>query len=106
VVDSFVDRDAGTDREDEDGNHETPEVNFLPVSKGIVFIGRFLGPFHTEQQKNLVAGINQRMNAFREHCRTSGAEGRNEFDYGDQRIPGERSKDYFSGGTRHGLLPR
>jgi hypothetical protein len=32
--------------------------------------------------------------------------GRNELGHGNQGILGERSKDYFSGGTRLGLLAR
>ena len=91
--DAFVDRDAGTQREDQQGDDETPEIDFTAVPHRVLGRRRRRSAMHAVQQQRLVAGIHQRMHAFAEHRRAAGDGSGHELGHGDQKIAGQRRVD-------------
>jgi hypothetical protein len=53
------------------------------------------GAVHAVEQKAAIAGIDQRVHAFRQHCRTAGEEGGAELGQRDGEIAGECGVDDF-----------
>ena len=64
VLDAFVDGDAGAEGEDENGDDETPEVDFLAVAEGVVLVGGLLCLTQAEEEQCLVAGVDDGVDGF------------------------------------------
>ena len=62
--DALVDRDAGTDGEDQDRDDEAPEIDLLPVPERKLFVGRLLRLLQAVEEEYLVAGVHRGMDAF------------------------------------------
>jgi hypothetical protein len=94
VAHALIERDARAEREDQQGDDETPEIEFAAVPE---WMGQVCWPrcaSQAVQQQHAVAGIDQGMHAFRQHCRTAGDEGRDELGDRDQQIAYERCVDH------------
>ena len=58
VQDAFVERYPGADREDQNGDHKAPKIDFFPMTKGKASGRRLSGLSQAEEEENLVAGVN------------------------------------------------
>ena len=57
------------------GNDKAPEVDYFSMAKGEAVISRKAGSLQTVLHHHLVAGINDRKDCFRKHCRAAGKSG-------------------------------
>src|SRR5262245_17140928 len=86
---------------------ETPEVDFLSLAERMFGARGLAAPVEAEQHQKLIARIGNRMDSFREHCRTSGDSGRNQLARGNDEVSSRRSVylGRLLAGSRH-LVPR
>ena len=69
LLNTLVDRDARTNGKNQDGDNKCPEIEFSSVAERMLFVGGFLRTFQAMEKKNLITGVDQGMNAFRQHGR-------------------------------------
>lgn len=74
MLDSFINGNTAPKGKNENGNHETPKIDFFAMTEWKVFIGWFFRLLQTIKQKHLIAGIDQGMDRFRKHGRAVGNE--------------------------------
>jgi hypothetical protein len=96
VDEAFVHRHAAADGEDHDRDDQRPEIQLLAVAERVCGIRRPAALPHTEEQQTLIAGIDQRMDALRQHRRAPADRRGNELAGGDCEVAGE--------GREHRLL--
>ncbi len=94
-LDALVDGDARADGEDQDGDDEGPEIQLHSVAEGMAFVGLMRRQFHAIEQKALIAGVDQGVNALRQHRGGAGIDRDGEFGDGDQRIAGKCGEDHL-----------
>ena len=68
---------------------EAPEVDLAPVAEGMRLVGRPLGAPEAVQEQHLVAGVDERMDAFAEHRGAARDPGGGELRDRDQQVAGE-----------------
>src|SRR6185295_17462570 len=66
--DAFVDRVRRTHAENENRRYERPEKPFLPITKWVLVRGRSLVKTQTEQKKDLVCRISNRVQRLSHHA--------------------------------------
>src|SRR5471030_1305793 len=71
MADAFVDGDAGAQREHQQRDDKTPEIQFAAVADRMVGIGRARGAPHAVQQQYLVAAIDEGVHRLAEHGRAA-----------------------------------
>ena len=86
MLPSLVDRNSAAKRENQHGNDETPEVDLLAVPERKFAARRQVRALNSVQQQNLIAGINQRMNALAHHCRAASDTGGSKLRNRNERI--------------------
>lgn len=89
MADPLEDGDAAADGEDEEGDDEGPEIEFLAIAKGAFGIGGFLAEADAEEEQELVGGIYQGMDTFGKHGGATGKGTGDEFDDGDEQVCGQ-----------------
>ena len=91
LVNAFIEGNAGTDGEDQNGDDERPEEDLGAVAERVLVVGRPLGALHAEQQQALIAGIDHGVHRLREHGRRAGDERSREFTDRNQGVTDQRS---------------
>ena len=66
---ALVERQPSADREEQHGDDERPEVDFLAVAELMEIIRWAAGTTDADDQHDLVGGVDQRVDAFGEHRR-------------------------------------
>ena len=94
---AFIDGQARSQGEDQDGHHEGPEIEFHAVTERVARVRRLAGALHAVQHEALVAGIHHRMDGLAEHGGTAGDACGDELGNCDQAVAGQGSKDDFAG---------
>src|SRR4051794_9630493 len=87
---SFVKRNTGTQREDQQRDNESPKIQFSPMAQGILLICRTRSTPLPVQQQALIAGIDERMYTFAQHRGAAGPCGRDELRECNQQIASQR----------------
>lgn len=93
MLKALIDGDAAAQGKDQNRHHKTPEINLLAVAKGKAVIGRLFRLFDAVQQQYLIAGINKRVNAFRQHGGTAGDEGSDKLGNGNEAVAKQGGDD-------------
>ena len=101
--DALVDGDAPAQREDHDGHDERPEVEFLPVAKGVLHVGLARRLLDAEQDEQAVAGIHDGVYTLGDHRRRPRDGGCDELDDADENVRGNRG-DHGAGALDSTLL--
>jgi hypothetical protein len=91
--DALVHGHPAADAEDRDRHDERPEVERLAVTERVLGVRRLRAPAHAEKDQAAVAGVDERVDTFRDHGRTAREPGRDELDGRDQQIPHDRRDD-------------
>jgi len=86
VRDAFVSGHAAADGEDENADDERPEIEFAPVTKGVVKVRRLPAFRDAEQHESAVARVNHGVNPLREHGGAARKEGGDKFCRGNRQI--------------------
>jgi hypothetical protein len=84
MVDALIDGNACSHRKDQNGNNKAPEIDFLSVAEGKLFVRWLSRSLESMEKEGLVARVDNLMDSFGEHGGTAGHEGGKEFGYGDQ----------------------
>src|ERR1044072_828457 len=91
-IDAFVDRVSRTDAENENRRYERPEKPFLAVPERVLVGGwSFVKP-QTQQEKDLVCRIGDRMECLSHHAGGTRNHRRHQLQYRDQSVGKERAK--------------
>ncbi len=61
VDDALVERDASPEREQEDGDDKTPEVDFPAISQGMLEVRSRRCPMQSVEKQKAVSGVDDRM---------------------------------------------
>jgi hypothetical protein len=105
-VEAFVEGNAGTQAEDEDGDDESPEIDLHAMAERMTAVRRALGAPDAEKEQALIAGIDGGMDRLRQHGGGAGEEGGDELGDGDGEVARQRRIDDESGtGLVHALSP-
>jgi hypothetical protein len=88
---SFVNRHTGAQRENEQRDNKTPEIELATVAEWVRDVGLSACTMKAIKKEDLVAGIDERMNGFAQHCRTASPKRRCRFRQCDQKIPNKCS---------------
>jgi len=64
---ALIERDAGAERKDQQGNDEAPEIEFATVTKRMRLVRGPGCPAIAIEQQGLVGGIDDRMNGLARH---------------------------------------
>ena len=81
---TFVKRYPRANRKNQDGNHETPEIEFRPVAEGVGGVGLASRLADAIEQQSLVSSIDNRMNGLGQHGRRTCIGGRDKLGHRDQ----------------------
>src|ERR1051325_3415716 len=81
--------------QDHHRDHERPEEYFLAITEWMMLIGRLVAAINAKKQERAVAGIDQRMNALRNHRSASAAVSCDKFKRGNNQVGGYRSENRF-----------
>ena len=104
-MDALVDRHAGANSKQQNGDHEGPEIDLHAVAEGVGAVGRPAGAFQPIQQQRLVAAVDQRVDRLAQHRRGTGVKGGGELGRRDGAIAGEGGQyNQFGTRCRHGAL--
>src|SRR5690349_10052589 len=90
-LDALVDRVRRTHAENENRRYERPEKPFLPITKWVLVGGRPLVKSQTEQKKDLVCRISNRVQRLSHHAGGASNHGRHQLQYRDQSVGKERA---------------
>jgi hypothetical protein len=77
VLPPFVDRHAGTDREDQDRDHERPEIQFATIAERMRCVGGSLGT---------MLAVDHGVNPLGQHRRRSGECGSDELRHANPQV--------------------
>ena len=91
--DALVDRYAGADGEDQKRHDEAPEIDLAAMAERVGAVGLGARAAQAVEQQHLVAGVDQRMHAFRQHRGRAGDRGGDELGDRDQQVADERGVD-------------
>src|SRR6185503_8702212 len=101
--DALVDRVRRTHAENKNSSYERPEKPFLPVTKRVLVGSRSLIKPQTQQKKDLVCSICNRVERFSHHAGGACNHGSPQLQYSDQSIGKERA-DYGKHTTSPSIL--
>ena len=97
VPDALVNGYPGADTENQDGHHEGPEIDFLPVTEWVLGVGQAPGTVQAHQEKDLVACIHDRVDALGEHGTAAGERRGAQLGHRDQGIAGHGGENDLAG---------
>ena len=89
--DALVDRVGRTNAENKNSSYERPEKPFLPVTEWVLVGGRSFVEPQTQQQKDLVCGIGNRVERLSHHAGGACDQGSRQLQYRDQSVGKERA---------------
>src|SRR5215204_6830117 len=89
---AFVDRVGRTDAENENSSDERPEKPFFSVTERMLARSWPLVKTQTQQEKDLVSGIGDRVKRLSHHARGAGNNSSKELQYRDQSVGKERAE--------------
>src|SRR5262245_32366753 len=93
LIDAFVDRVRRTHAENKNSSYERPEKPFFPITKWVFVGGWPLVKPQTQQQKDLVCRIGDRVQCLSHHAGGACNHGGHQLQYRDQSVGKERA-DY------------
>ncbi len=93
VQNSFDDGGAGADREDQQRDHEAPEIELPAVAERMAIVRRGRGTMHAVKHQALIGGVDQRMKALAQHGRTAGPQRGGKLGDCDEQIARQRGID-------------
>jgi hypothetical protein len=70
--DAFIDGDSAADGEDRQRHDQRPDIGGLAVAEGMPFVHGALAAPHADEQQEIVAGVDERMDALGQHRGTAG----------------------------------
>src|SRR5215213_730192 len=93
LINAFVDRVSRTNAKNENSCNERPEKPFLSVTERMLLrCWSFIKP-QTQQKKDLVCRIGNRVECLRHHAGRAGDDGSPQFQYRDQSVGKERANN-------------
>src|SRR5215213_1313437 len=92
LIDAFVDRVSRTNAKNENSCNERPEEPFLSITERMLPRCWSFVKTQTQQKKDLVCRIGNRVERLRHHAGRAGNDGSREFHYRDQSVGKERAK--------------
>ena len=95
VLDALIDRYTRAQCEHQDSDHEAPEIDFLAMAEGKLIVRRVARLADAIEQQDLVAGIHQGVDAFRQHRGTAGESRRDELRHGNKTVADKRCENNF-----------
>ncbi len=95
LLDALEQGEQAAHAEQDQGDDECPEVALAAVPEGMLAVGGPLGAAPTEQQKALVAGIGNGVDALGEQACGAGDEEADELGEGDAGVCQQRGDDRF-----------
>ena len=93
VAHPLVDRQHPAQHEHHQGDDERPEIGLHAVAERVAFIRRPLAPTLADQQEQLVAGVDQRVDRLGQHGRRAGEARGDELCQRDGAVPGQGGQD-------------
>ena len=102
AIHALVQRDARTQGEDQQRDHEAPEIELAAIAQGVHSVGRPGGARDPVEQQQLVDRVDQGMHRLAQHGGRARDGGGHELRGGDQQVAGQRRPDSRIGaGFRH-----
>jgi hypothetical protein len=89
VQNAFVNGYASANGKNKHRDHQGIKVELFTVAEWVLRIGGPLAALNSEQKQPTVPGIDERMNAFRQHRRAAGDSGSHEFRRGYREVSGD-----------------
>ena len=97
MLDALDHRNPAAESEDQNRYDQAPEILFLAISERMGRIDRSLAAVQSDQQQDLIQGINCRMDTFGQHRGATGHTGGNELGDRHAEVASESSVDDNSG---------
>src|ERR1700693_5570408 len=96
VVDTLEDGECAADTEEEERDHEGPEVPLARSPEGMALVGRPRRQVHTNEEQRLVAGVGERMYGLCERGGRAREHRRSKLAHGDDGVAGECGQDHLA----------
>jgi hypothetical protein len=71
MADAFDHGNTSANGEDRAGDDQGPEVEFLSVTEGMLFVWRPAAALEAKEEKHVIESIHRGVERFREHCRAA-----------------------------------
>src|SRR5690242_3157222 len=96
VYDALENRHACAEHKQQNGDDEAPEVDFASITERMLFIRTARGSLQAVEKEKLIAGVDDRVDAFAEHRRAAGDGGGRKFGNDNKQVSGSgRVYDLF-----------
>src|ERR1700686_5666396 len=86
-ADALVNREPGTQREEQQQNDEAPEVDFSSMSERMVGISFLFRAMNAVKQKYFVCCVDHRVDGFTRHRGTASPRGRHDLANANKHVP-------------------